>query len=218
MSTRGRELPLVGAPPAVRERADAARNRAKILATAERLFAERGVGNVGVDEVAAAAGVGVGTVYRRFGDRAGLAVALLDDRETDLQESVLHGPPPLGPAASPAERLPAFLCALVDLLEAHTDLYVMSEGVGGARYESGLYAFYRLHLSVLLRSARGDLDEAAAGGLADALLAPLDARLYRHQRREQHRTVDQVKATLRLLAEALLAMPAELIADGVHER
>lgn len=210
MSTCDRELPLAGHPPPIRERADAARNRARILATAERLFAERGVANVGVGEVAAAAGVGVGTVYRRFGDRAGLAIALLDDRETELQESVLNGPPPLGPVASPAERLPAFLCALVDLIEAHTDLYVMSEaGEGGARYQGGLYGFYRLHLTVLLRGARDDLDEAAVAGLADALLAPLDARLYRHQRREQHRTVDQVKATLRLLAEAVLATPGD---------
>lgn len=191
-----------------RERADAARNRAKILAAAERLFAERGVEGVGMDELARVAGVGVGTLYRRFGDRAGLAFALLGDREARLQEAVLRGAVPLGPAAPPVERLRAFLCALVDLIEAHTDLYVLSEaGEGGARYRSGLYAFYRLHTTLLLRAGRPDLDEGSAGVLADALLAPLDAHLYRHQRRERHLQPEDVKSALRLLADAVLAAP-----------
>lgn len=178
----------------------------KILAAAERLFAERGVDDVGMEEIAKAAGVGVGTLYRRFGDRGGLAFALLGDREAQLQEGVLRGPAPLGPAAPPADRLRAFLDALVDLLEAHTDLYVLSEGGdGGARYRSGLYAFYRLHVTVLLHAARPDLDEGGAGVLADALLAPLDARLYRHQRRDRHLQPEQAKTALRRLVSGLLA-------------
>lgn len=88
-----------------RPRADAARNRLRVLAVAERLYAERGAGRVSMDDVAAAAGLGKGTVYRAVGDRAGLAFALLDARERDLQEAVLRGaPPPLGPGAPPEER------------------------------------------------------------------------------------------------------------------
>ena len=49
-------------------RKDAERNRQRILASARILFAERGV-DVGLDDVARHAGVGVGTVYRRFPDR-----------------------------------------------------------------------------------------------------------------------------------------------------
>jgi len=56
-----------------------------VLEAAERLFAEQGVKNVSLDAIAAAAGVGKGTVFRRFGDRAGLAVALLDEREVELR-------------------------------------------------------------------------------------------------------------------------------------
>src|SRR4051812_6991170 len=89
------ELPVLGAP--VRERADAARNRIRVLAAAETLFAERGVDAVTMDDVAAAAGVGKGTLYRRFGDKGGLAMALLDEREAELQQRILSGPPPLGP-------------------------------------------------------------------------------------------------------------------------
>lgn len=180
--------PTVGAPP--RERADAARNRARILDAAERLFAEHGVGHVGVADVARVAGVGVGTIYRRFGDRSGLALALLEDREIQLQDAVMRGPAPLGPEAPPDVRLRAFIGAVVELLEAHTDLLVASESGADARFNTGLYGFYRLHVALLLEqgvAARG-LEAGEAPGtvdvdyLAHALLAPLDAELYRHLR------------------------------------
>jgi AcrR family transcriptional regulator len=60
-------------------RADAERNRRRILEAASQLFAERGL-QVSLDEVAARAGVGVGTVYRRFADREALIDALLQAR------------------------------------------------------------------------------------------------------------------------------------------
>src|SRR4051794_39789351 len=72
-------------PAAPSERADAARNRERILEAAERLFAEQGVPNVSMDDIAACAKVGKGTLYRRFGDRGGLALALLDAREAEFQ-------------------------------------------------------------------------------------------------------------------------------------
>src|SRR5215469_18354763 len=93
-------LELLRRPPPA-GRADAARNRAAILAAAALLFAEHGVAEVSMDQVAAAAGVGKGTLFRRFGDKAGLAAALLDEREAELQEAILRGPPPLGPGAEP---------------------------------------------------------------------------------------------------------------------
>ena len=78
-------LELLRTPPP-RERADAARNRVAVLQAAARLFAEHGWAAVSMDQVAAGAGVAKGTVFRRFGDKAGLAVALLDTRERELQE------------------------------------------------------------------------------------------------------------------------------------
>ena len=89
-----RSCSAVPTPP--RERADAARNRRRILDAAAALFAELGVDGVSLDAVAAAAGVGKGTVFRRFGDKSGLAAALLDERERELQAALLSGPPPLG--------------------------------------------------------------------------------------------------------------------------
>ena len=93
----GRELPVIDAVP--RERADAARNRRRILAAAERLFEQRGVAEVPMEAIAEEAGVGKGTLFRRFGDRAGLAWALIDERERGFQDAFIRGPAPLGPGA-----------------------------------------------------------------------------------------------------------------------
>ncbi|WP_327136235.1 TetR/AcrR family transcriptional regulator (plasmid) [Streptomyces sp. NBC_01343] len=162
-------LELLHAPPP-KERADAARNRAAVLEAAARLFAEQGVEAVSMDQVAAAAGVGKGTLFRRFGDKSGLAAALLDARERVLQEAVLHGPPPLGPGAPADERLAAFLNAYLDYLLEHLALVRMSEtATPGARYRIGAYRFWHRHVAILLATAP-DPDHTA-----HALLAALAA-------------------------------------------
>ncbi|MFD0277962.1 TetR/AcrR family transcriptional regulator [Kitasatospora sp. NPDC127111] len=171
-------LELLRTPPPA-ERADAARNRAAVLEAAARLFAEHGVEAVSMDQVAAAAGVGKGTLFRRFGDKAGLGVALLDARERALQEAVLRGPAPLGPGtdpggpgAAPAERLAAFVDAYLDYLLEHLDLVRMSETASrGARYRVGAYRFWHRHAAILLTAA-GTADPEHD---AHALLAVLAA-------------------------------------------
>ena len=91
-------LPLTTAPLPERERADARRNRERILCAAARLVDEHGIDGVSMDDVAAAAGVGKGTLYRRFGDRWTLLRALIDEPERDFQDELIRGEPPLGPA------------------------------------------------------------------------------------------------------------------------
>lgn len=173
------DLPIAGSarPP----RADAARNAELVLGAARRLFAERGVAGVTMSEVAAAAGVAKGTVFHRFGDRAGLARALVDDAERDLQERLLHGPAPLGPGAPPRERLLAFLGALAELtVEHHALLLEVDAGSPGARYRTGAYRAWVQHLVWLL----GALDVPGDRALfAHVLLAPLaaDAVTYLHE-------------------------------------
>ncbi|TYB46189.1 TetR/AcrR family transcriptional regulator [Actinomadura chibensis] len=172
---RSVDLELMRTPPP-KERADAARNRAKVLEAAARLFAEHGVESVSMDAVATAAGVGKGTLFRRFGDKAGLAVALLDERERDLQDAILSGPAPLGPGEAdavvpPSERLLAFADAYMDYVLDHLSLVRMSETASpGARYRIGAYGFWHRHLTILLDQSVPDGD-----GLAHALLAVLGA-------------------------------------------
>ena len=166
-------LTIFGEAP--QERADAARNRGRILDAAANLIDERGVEAVSMDDVAAAAGVGKGTLYRRFGDKAGLGVAILDARERDLQEAILRGPPPLGPGAPPRERLHAFIDAYLDYLGRNLDLVLMCETAGsGARYRSGVYSGWRRHAEVLLTNCAVD----EPGLRADFLLAALGADLH----------------------------------------
>lgn len=185
-------LPISGQPPA--ERADAARNRRKILAAAAGIVAAEGVEGLALDDVARAAGVGVGTVYRRFGDRAGLIFALLDERESEFQAAFVSGPPPLGPGAPPVERIRAFLHALVDRVEDQTDLLLVAETSSpGARYRSGTYSLHHTHLVTLLAQLKPDADTHY---LADALLAPLAANLLSYQRRVLGITVERIKAGL----------------------
>jgi AcrR family transcriptional regulator len=192
---RAPELPVHGAPR--RERADAARNRERVLAAARRLFAERGVANVTMEQIARAAGVGKGTVFHRFGDRAGLALALLDDRERELQEAVLHGGPPLGPGAPARERLVAFLDAMLDFTAENAELLIAADsGRPGGRYLTGAYASWHRHTALLLSDLRPGSD---AGVLAHLMLAPLAADLVRHLTDEGGVDVERVRAALREL-------------------
>lgn len=85
-------LTPAGERPALR--ADAARNRTRLLEAASRLMSACGAANLTMEAVATTAGVGKGTVFRRFGDRTGLLIALLDHREQQLQAAFLSGPPP----------------------------------------------------------------------------------------------------------------------------
>lgn len=141
-----------------------------MLRAAARLFAEHGVAEISMDQVAEAAGVGKGTIFRRFGDKSGLAAALLDARERVLQEAILRGSPPLGPGAGAPERLVAFADAYLDYLLGHLDLVRMSETAApGARYRIGAYRFWHRHVALLL-ARTPDPDHAA-----HALLAALAA-------------------------------------------
>jgi polyketide synthase 12 len=112
-------LPL-GAPHA--ERADAVRNRRHLLATAREMLAGEGADTLTMDALALRAGLGKGTVFRRFGTRAGIFQALLDDDERAFQEQVLSGPPPLGPGAPPLDRLIAYGRARIGFLIEHREI------------------------------------------------------------------------------------------------
>jgi AcrR family transcriptional regulator len=182
------DLPVVQENPNPPERADAARNREKVLAAAERLIAERGASCVSMDDVATAAGVGKGTVFRRFGDRAGLAQAILGERERRFQEDFIRGPAPLGPGASPQERLIAFGTRLLDHYAQVGELIAMAEE-GQGRYRSGPFVFYRMHVAMLVREADPECD---AEYVADAMLATLSAKHLQYLRRVRELSDDRI--------------------------
>lgn len=187
-SDRPAELAVTeSAPP---ERGDAARNRALLLDAARRLIAERGPDAVSTDDIAVAAGVGKGTLFRRFGSRAALMMVLLDESEKANQEAFMFGPPPLGPGAPPLERLLAYGRDRLRFVNCHHALLSDAARDPQTRF-SDPALLHRSHVRMLLDAAgtTGDLDAQA-----DALLALLDADYVAHQLNDRGRTLDELDA------------------------
>ena len=200
------EQPRIGVPlqmaGTVSERRDALANRQRVLAAAHRLLTASGVEAVDIRNVARAAGVGVGTVYRRFGDKGGLLAALLDERERVFQDRLLSGPAPLGPGAAPRERLIAFLHALAEMTDENLPLLLTLQGFkSGTRFHVGAYRAWRLHATVLLQEAAPAID---AAWFAELVLAPLAADLYYHQRYELGVSPEQLRHNLEVAVDAVL--------------
>ncbi|WP_103338066.1 TetR/AcrR family transcriptional regulator [Amycolatopsis sp. CA-126428] len=140
------------------ERADAARNRRAILRAAEELLASHDLAEVSMDRVAAAAGVGKGTVFHRFGNREGLMRALVESRVQALSDAVSSGPPPLGPGAPPASRLAAFFDAVVELATRNVKVMAAFEQASTDRLNSPIYVSWHAHVAGLIASATPSLD------------------------------------------------------------
>ncbi|TXS43443.1 TetR family transcriptional regulator [Streptomyces sp. uw30] len=158
-------------------RADAARNRARLLEAASELIAEHGAAGVTMEAVAAAAGVGKGTVFRRFGDRTGLLTALLDHSARKLQADFLSGPAPLGPGSPPVDRLRAFGVAVLYRSAEQLDLQLAAQPEPTRRFSHPSIKALHTHVMVLLRQIQPDAD---CDLLAQTLMAYLDPALVHH--------------------------------------
>ena len=157
-----------------RERSDVVRNRAVILEAAGTLFDEATDATaVTMDDVAAAAGVGKGTVFRRFGDQAGLLRAIFDARIAALVEKIEFGPVPLGPATPPRERIPAALVATVEFKVENRQLTRLLERVEQRPASANFFETpnYRWAHTLLSQGLAEIGDPAHAQFSAHALLA-----------------------------------------------
>jgi AcrR family transcriptional regulator len=166
-------LPIAGQP---RERCDAIRNRRRILAAARELVAEHGAAGLSMNALAAAAGVGKGTIFRRFGDREGLLFALLDEDTVELQDGFLSGPPPLGPGAPASERLEAFVVAYLRFELAHLELLLAVEQ-GDIEASSPVLSAFRIHVATLIGHIDAELDGEVVASL---IINSVSARVIRH--------------------------------------
>ncbi len=193
------DLPLFAPQGAPQERGDAARNRALLLEAARSLVAEHGADAVTMDDIAAAAGVGKGTVFRRFGSRAGLMMVLLDEDERANQQAFLFGPPPLGPDAPPMDRLVAFGRQRICFVHTHHALLSEANRDPQSRFNAPAMV-QRTHVRVLMQAAHttGDLDAQT-----DALLALLDADYIEHQLNEGGHTLQTLGDAWESLARKL---------------
>lgn len=160
-------------PATAAERSDAARNRERLLAAAREIIQEGGAQALTMDRLAERAGVGKGTVFRRFGSRAGLLLTLLDDSEAAFQERFLFGPPPLGPGAPGLERLVAFGAARIAYVVEFGDLVLAAENASrSSRFEVPAAALWHRHIEVLLREEGFTSDPWLMAGSLGAALDP----------------------------------------------
>jgi AcrR family transcriptional regulator len=166
------ELPIAGRRP---ERRDAAINRARILEVARRLLEEEGFESVTLERVADEAGVGKGTVYRRFGDWSGLTAALLEENVRALQDAFLQGPPPLGPGAAAADRLLAFFDAYLAWVNADLEIALAAEVTAPDTF-SAVAASLILHIRSLLRELAPESDDLALATIILGAVAPVVVR------------------------------------------
>jgi AcrR family transcriptional regulator len=162
--------------PGPSTRKDAVRNRKAVLAAADALFDRcESPEDVTMADVAAAAGVGKGTLFRAFGDRRGLLLALYGARVEPIREAVAAGPPPLGPGTPPLERVPAVLDALLCFKFDNRRLALALEETGSSSpYQAAHYQQWHDLLQAMLAKIPGLND---TGFTAHVLLAATRADL-----------------------------------------
>ncbi|MEU6238386.1 TetR/AcrR family transcriptional regulator [Kitasatospora sp. NPDC047058] len=163
-------------------RKDATRNREAVFAAADALFAGCGSPeDVTMADIAAAAGVGKGTLFRAYGDRTGLIRALYGARLEPVRTAVESGPPPLGPDTPPPVRVPALLDALLCLKLDNRHLAVALEAAGAdSPYRTEHYAHWHALLRDLLERIPAWAGTGSADFAAHALLAATRADLVAH--------------------------------------
>jgi AcrR family transcriptional regulator len=164
-------------PAAESERRDAARNRELLLCAAREIVGESGADALTMDLLARRAGVGKGTVFRRFGSRAGLMMALLSGAEAEFQSRFMFGPPPVGPGAPALERLVAVGAARVYWILEFGELARAADASAHNRFDVPPAVLWHRHLEMLLREAGVTADPWL---MASALAATLEPELLLH--------------------------------------
>ncbi|MFI6144580.1 TetR/AcrR family transcriptional regulator [Streptomyces sp. NPDC051109] len=175
------------------ERADAQRNRKAVLAAADALFAaSSSPHSVSMDDIAAAAGVGKGTLFRRFGDRAGLIGAVIASRLEPLHEAVQGAQEAAG--SSPRERVLKLLDASLRFKVENRNLMAAAEDAGvSSPYQAEHYGWWHGTLRAALDEVPGVRD---ADFTAHALLAAIRADLVAHLIDEQKMTPEALRTAL----------------------
>ncbi|MFJ6632863.1 TetR/AcrR family transcriptional regulator [Streptomyces sp. NPDC091376] len=185
------------------ERADAVRNREAVLAAADTLFAaSTSPQSVSMDDIAMAAGVGKGTLFRRFGDRAGLIRALLAARLEPLQRAVQETMGTEGSAAPPRQLVRDLLDASLRFKIENRHLMSAAEDAGlGNPYHAGHYGWWHETLRDALRQVPGVPDADFA---AHALLAAIRADLVVHLIDDQGTAPEHLRASLAAYVDTVL--------------
>lgn len=178
-------------------RADAVKNRQLLRETAKRLFAERGVSAVTMSEVAEAAGVGKGTLYRHFANKAELCEDLIDDDQRDLQNRTLER---IRAGGDPRDHLSWFVGEGLAFVIRNEALLISGEI--GVPIDHPAHLWWRLTIRGLLIQIQPGVDIEYA---ADLLYVMLDPRTIHYQRRRgwsQERILEGMRSIVSAIVEA----------------
>lgn len=195
------------------ERADAAANRALILQTAEKLFAEQGVSNVNMADIASAAGVGKGTLYRRFANKGELSLALMDTRLRDFQNRMLDMMRQMHADGVPyLDQLDIFLVELVQFNGRHLPLLGEVQRQSDLLDEGDLirpHYWQYMTVRALLDAAQRHKEVPESLDveyMAEALLAPLNPSSFRFQQKALGFSLERITAGLCTLIKGLRSL------------
>ncbi len=201
------------------ERRDAVENRQRVLAAARALFGERGVGAVGMHDIAVAAGIGQGTLYRRYPHKSALCEALLVDNVQQLYDGTVARLEATGGRA--LEQFREIITALLVFIEENGPLVsAASDSACGvtpqARYQSAWAVWQRETMALLLARAVaqeeiGPLDVEAT---VDVIQAACEPPLYLYQRQARGYSRERIVANLLRL---LTGLAGGSTADGVPQ-
>ncbi|MFF8264674.1 TetR/AcrR family transcriptional regulator [Streptomyces virginiae] len=183
------------------ERADAQRNREAVLTAADALFAASSSPHgVSMDDIAAAAGVGKGTLFRRFGDRAGLIAAVITSRLEPLQRTVREVQEATGTA--PRQRVLALLDTSLTFKIENRNLMAAAEDAGlSSPYRAQHYGWWHETLRAALDQVPGVHDPDFT---AHALLATIRADLVTHLIDEQKKSPEGLRSSLAAYVDNVL--------------
>ncbi|MPY52384.1 TetR/AcrR family transcriptional regulator [Streptomyces acidicola] len=193
--------------PERKPRKDAARNREAVLAAADALFARsESPEDITMADVAAAAGVGKGTLFRAFGDRSGLLRALYEARLEPVREAIESGPPPLGPGTPPHQRVLALLdSALCFKLDNRRLALALEESGSTSPYQAAHYDRWHNLLQGVLEQIPGLA--ADSDFTAHTLLAAIRADLVEHLAGEEDVPREKLRAQLAAFTTRAITAP-----------
>jgi AcrR family transcriptional regulator len=150
----------------------------QILVAADALLAAtEAPATVTMEDIAAAAGVGKGTLFRAFGSRDGLLDALWAAKLTALRAAVAEGAPPLGPGAPPLQRAVAFLDALLTFKLDNRHLIRLREQHPAGVRQSVNYQWTHGLLQGLIEDTAPDATAGDSSYTAHVLLGAIDINL-----------------------------------------
>jgi AcrR family transcriptional regulator len=150
--------------PARKPRADAERNRLRLLDAAKSVFAEHGPG-ASLEEIARVAGLGIGTLYRHFPTRDALIEAVYRNETGQLFEAATR----LGETLPPVEALRAWLLLFIDYLGTKYGLSAVFSSVAG-----GTSALYAASGTGTRDAITGLVERGVASGEVKLDMEPLD--------------------------------------------